>query len=159
MVLEELEDLGHALCNHSPVIGTRYRHILKILHFEIGRGLRPAESYIFNVKRFMDISDGAGVDVIIVNHTEYNDALNRFECTKARKAGEPNPWIGGKGEVEKYLTVVEECAKAWLAIGDGVRRESPTKLGANTRILGRHETSRGWFGRSHWIQDVYTCTI
>jgi metallo-beta-lactamase class B len=77
------------------------------------------ESYISNAKRLKDISDGAGADVIIVNHTEYNDALNRFERTKARKAGEPNPWIVGKGEVEKYLTVVEECAKAWLAIGEG----------------------------------------
>ena len=37
---------------------------------------------------------------------EYNDALSRFERTKARKAGEPNPWIVGKGEVQKYLTVV-----------------------------------------------------
>src|SRR5580765_3163183 len=77
------------------------------------------ESYISNAKRLKDISDGLGADVIIVNHTEYNDALNRFERTKARKAGEPNPWIVGKDEVQKYLTVVEECAKAWLAIGDG----------------------------------------
>jgi metallo-beta-lactamase class B len=77
------------------------------------------ESYISNAKRLKDISDGQGADVIIVNHTEYNDALNRLEQTKARKAGDPNPWIVGKGEVEKYLTVVEECAKAWLAIGNG----------------------------------------
>jgi hypothetical protein len=60
-----------------------------------------------------------GADIIIGNHTEYNDALNRFERTKARKAGDLNPWIVGKEEVQKYLTVVEECAKAWLAIGDG----------------------------------------
>ena len=77
------------------------------------------ESYISNAKRLKDISDGLGADVIIGNHTEYNDALNRLERTKARKAGEPNPWIVGKGEVQTYLTVVEECAKAWLAIGDG----------------------------------------
>ena len=57
--------------------------------------------------------------VIIGNHTEYNDALSRLEKTKARKAGEANPWIVGKGEVQTYLTVVEECAKSWLAIGNG----------------------------------------
>ncbi len=77
------------------------------------------ESYIANAKRFKDISDGSGADVIIGNHTEYNDALNRLERTKARKAGEPHPWIVGKREVQTYLNVVEECAKSWLAIGNG----------------------------------------
>ena len=77
------------------------------------------ESYISNARRLKDISGGLGADVIIGNHTEYNDALNRFERTKVRKPGEPNPWVVGKGEVETYLTVVEECAKSWLAIGNG----------------------------------------
>ena len=84
-----------------------------------GTSKEMLESYISNAKRLKDISDGFGADVIIGNHTEYNDALNRFERTKERKAGEPNPWIVGKEEVQKYLTVVEECAKSWLAIGDG----------------------------------------
>jgi len=77
------------------------------------------QSYISNAGRLMDIADGAGADVIIVNHTEYNDALARFERTKARKPGEPNPWVVGKAEVRTYLTVVQECGKSWLAIGDG----------------------------------------
>ena len=55
------------------------------------------ESYISNAKRLKDISDGAGADVIIGNHTEYNDALNRFERTKARKAGEPQSVDRGQG--------------------------------------------------------------
>ena len=77
------------------------------------------ESYISNSKRMKDISGGLGADVIIGNHTEYNDALNRFERTQARKQGEAHPWVVGKGEVQTYLTVVEECAKSWLAIGNG----------------------------------------
>jgi metallo-beta-lactamase class B len=77
------------------------------------------ESYISNARRLKDISDGLGADVIIGNHTEYNDALNRLERTKARKTGEAHPWVVGKGEVQTYLTVVEECAKSWLAIGNG----------------------------------------
>ncbi|HEY4363087.1 MAG TPA: MBL fold metallo-hydrolase [Bryobacteraceae bacterium] len=76
------------------------------------------ESYISNTERMKDISDGLGADVIIGNHTEYNDALHRLERTKARKEGEPHPWVVGKGEVQKYLVVVEECAKSWLAIGN-----------------------------------------
>ncbi len=78
------------------------------------------QSYISNAGRFMDIAEGAGADVIIVNHTEYNDALARFERTKARKPGDPNPWVVGKAEVRNYLSVVQECAKSWLAIGDGL---------------------------------------
>ncbi|MEO5926275.1 MAG: MBL fold metallo-hydrolase [Bryobacteraceae bacterium] len=77
------------------------------------------QSYISNANRFSDIAAGSGADVIIVNHTDYNDALARFEKTKARKDGEPNPWVVGKAEVGKYLTVVEECAKSWLAISNG----------------------------------------
>jgi metallo-beta-lactamase class B len=77
------------------------------------------QSYISNASRFKDIADGAGADVIIGNHTEYNDALARLDRTKALKAGEPNPWVVGKGEVGKYLTVVAECAKSWLAIDEG----------------------------------------
>jgi metallo-beta-lactamase class B len=77
------------------------------------------QSYISNAARFLDIANGAGADVIIGNHTIYNDALVRFERTKARKPGEPHPWVVGKAEVRKYLTVAEECAKSWLAIEDG----------------------------------------
>jgi len=77
------------------------------------------QSYISNAGRFKDIAEGSGADVIIGNHTEYNDALARFERTKARKPGEPNPWVVGKSEVLNYLTVVQECAKSWLAIDNG----------------------------------------
>ncbi len=77
------------------------------------------QSYISNAERLKDIGDGSGADVIIGNHTEFNDALNCLERTKARQAGEPHPWVVGKHEVQSYLTVVEECAKSWLAIGDG----------------------------------------
>ncbi len=76
-------------------------------------------SYISNAGRLQDIAGGAGADVIIGNHTEYNDALARLARTKERKPGEPNPWVVGKDEVAKYLTVVEECAKSWLAISNG----------------------------------------
>ena len=77
------------------------------------------QSYISNAGRLQDIAEGAGADVIIGNHTEYNDALTRFERTKARKPSEPNPWVVGKDEVRNYLTVVRECAKSWLAIDEG----------------------------------------
>jgi metallo-beta-lactamase class B len=77
------------------------------------------QSYISNAGRMQDIAGGNGADVIIGNHTEYNDALARLEQTRARQPGEPNPWVVGKTEVRNYLTVVQECAKSWLAIDNG----------------------------------------
>ena len=77
------------------------------------------QSYISSASRMKDIADGSGADVIIGNHTEYNDALALLAKANARKPGEPNPWVVGKPEVGKYLTVVQECAKSWLAIGEG----------------------------------------
>ena len=77
------------------------------------------QSYISNAGRFLDIAYGSGADVIIANHTEYNDALARFERTKERKPGEPHPWVVGKAEVRNYLVVLQECAKSWLAISEG----------------------------------------
>jgi metallo-beta-lactamase class B len=77
------------------------------------------QSYISNARRLRDIAGGLGADVIIGNHTDYNDALGRLERTKARADGAPHPWVVGKREMENYLTVVEECAKSWLAISNG----------------------------------------
>lgn len=68
------------------------------------------QSSISNANRFKDIADGADADVIIGNHTEYNDAPARLDRTEARKAGEPNPRVVGKAEVGKYPTVAAECA-------------------------------------------------
>ena len=56
---------------------------------------------------------------VLGNHTDYNDALVRLDRTKTRKDGDPNPWVVGKAEVTKYLDVVEECAKSWLAVANG----------------------------------------
>ena len=77
------------------------------------------QSYIANAGRMMDVAAGAGADILIGNHTEYNNALERLDRTKARKPGDPNPWLVGKPEVVRYLTVVQECAKSWLAIDEG----------------------------------------
>ena len=77
------------------------------------------QSYISNAGRFQDTAQGSGADVIIGNHTAYNNALERLKRTKERKPGEPHPWVVGKKEVSQYLTVVQECAKSWLAIDEG----------------------------------------
>ena len=48
--------------------------------------------------------------------------MTRSPCwrkPKRGKTGEPHPWVVGKAEVQNYLSVVQERAKSWLAIGNG----------------------------------------
>ncbi|HVV44121.1 MAG TPA: MBL fold metallo-hydrolase [Bryobacteraceae bacterium] len=77
------------------------------------------QSYISNAGRFLDIAQGAGADVIIGNHTEYNDAIAKLQQLKARLPGDPHVWVIGKEGVRKYLTVAQQCGKAYQALAEG----------------------------------------
>jgi len=77
------------------------------------------QSYISNAGRFLDIATGAGADVVIGNHTEYNDAIEKLEQLKARLPGDPHLWVIGKEGVRKYLSVAQECGKSYAALADG----------------------------------------
>lgn len=72
------------------------------------------EAYIKSAQRFRDIAVGAGADVIITNHTAFDQALAKLNTLKTRQPGDPNPYVVGKQTVQRYLTVAEECGKAML---------------------------------------------
>jgi metallo-beta-lactamase class B len=76
-------------------------------------------SYISNANRMLNVVTSTGADVIISNHTEFNDAIGKLAMLKERKPGDPNAFVVGNGEVRKYLTVAAECAKSYLAIAEG----------------------------------------
>ncbi|HLG99711.1 MAG TPA: MBL fold metallo-hydrolase [Bryobacteraceae bacterium] len=72
------------------------------------------EAYIKSAQRFRDLAVGAGADVIITNHTQFDQTLAKLDALKNRKPGDPNPYVIGKQAVQRYLTVAEECGKAML---------------------------------------------
>jgi metallo-beta-lactamase class B len=72
-------------------------------------------AYVNSAARFRDIAGGAGADVILSNHTEFDGTLPKLAALAQRKPGDPNPWVVGKDTVNRYLTVAEECGKAALA--------------------------------------------
>ena len=80
---------------------------------------RPAsfwfETYSASARRFKDITSAAGVDVLISNHTIFDGSKTKLPALKNRKPGDPNPYVIGKDSVQRYLTVVNECAQAGLA--------------------------------------------
>lgn len=88
-----------------------------------GRGYitpeRPAkfwfQSYIDSSRRFKEIAKQNGADVIIANHTIFDGSKTKLPAILARKSGQPNPYVIGEDAVQRYLTVVNECAQAGLA--------------------------------------------
>jgi len=79
---------------------------------------RTAENfriYAASAERFGDIAGKAGADAIISNHSDYDGSKQKLPALAARRAGAPNPYVVGNDAVRRYMTVAEECAKAWVA--------------------------------------------
>jgi metallo-beta-lactamase class B len=72
------------------------------------------ETYVNSAKRFRDIVGKAGVDVIISNHTNYDESKIKLPLLATRKPGDDNPYVIGKDAAQRYLTVAEQCAMAGL---------------------------------------------
>jgi len=73
------------------------------------------KTYSDSARRFKDITAKAGADVILSNHTDFDGSKAKIPALAQRKAGDPNPYVIGKDGVQRYLTVVDECAQAGLA--------------------------------------------
>jgi metallo-beta-lactamase class B len=73
------------------------------------------ETYSASATRFRDIVKAAGADALISNHTAYDGSKTKLAAVQRRKPGEPNPYVIGPERVQRYLTTVDECAKAGLS--------------------------------------------
>jgi len=80
---------------------------------------RPARfwftQYAESARRFRDLADRAGADVVLSNHTNFDGSKTRIPALRTRAAGAPHPYVVGADAVRRYLTVAEECAQAGLA--------------------------------------------
>jgi metallo-beta-lactamase class B len=72
------------------------------------------DTYRTSARRFRDIAEKAGADIILSNHTEYDGSKSKLPAVLARKAGDPHPYVIGKDGVNRYMTVAYECASAGL---------------------------------------------
>jgi len=84
--------------------------------FNFGPNRPRLAAYAQSAERFRDIAAKAGADVILSNHTQYDGTKGKLAALKTRKPGEPHPYVVGSDAVRRYLTVVDECAQAALAI-------------------------------------------
>jgi metallo-beta-lactamase class B len=70
------------------------------------------ETYIGSARTFRDVVARAGADVIISNHTIFDESKTKIPALARRQAGDPNPYVVGANAVQRYLTVAEECGRA-----------------------------------------------
>ena len=123
---------GHTLGTISSVIPVqdgRARHVAAYWGGTAFNWMRGAANYITperptrfwfatyaeSAQRFRGVASRAGADVILSNHTNFDNSKAKIPALRSRAAGAPHPYVVGKDAVQRFLTVADECAQAGLA--------------------------------------------
>jgi len=69
-------------------------------------------NYIKSAQRFAELAKQAGADVILSNHTDWDQSKVYLPILAKRTAGSPNPYVTSPENVRRYMKVAEECATA-----------------------------------------------
>jgi metallo-beta-lactamase class B len=71
------------------------------------------DEYIASQRKIAKVAAAAGASVMLSNHSEYDGAYTRARLIAApRQPGEDHPFIVGTEGVQRYFTVMAECATA-----------------------------------------------
>jgi metallo-beta-lactamase class B len=71
------------------------------------------DEYINSQKKIAKAAADAGASVILSNHSEYDGAYTKARLAGLkREVGEDNPFVVGTDGVQRYFTVMTECALA-----------------------------------------------
>jgi metallo-beta-lactamase class B len=65
--------------------------------------------------KYREIMKNEKADVLLSNHVGFDDSVRKMEALKAHKTGEPNPYVVGEDAVQRFLTILGECALATKA--------------------------------------------
>jgi metallo-beta-lactamase class B len=70
------------------------------------------DQYIASQRKMAAAAARAGASILIGNHSEYDNAYTKGLLNTIRKPGEPSPFEVGKDGVQRYFTMMAECAEA-----------------------------------------------
>jgi len=74
-------------------------------------------AYIASADRYREIVKKSGADIVLSNHTAYDNTPANVTKLATRTPADPNPYVVGNDAVLRYITTAEECAKAgYLAV-------------------------------------------
>lgn len=109
---------GHTPGTLSVLIPVRDNGVSHLAALWGGTGLNAdrasLEQYIASARRFSGIAQKAGADIMLSNHTDWDQSKVYLPQLATRKPGAPNPYVTGPSAVRQFLTVAEECATARL---------------------------------------------
>jgi metallo-beta-lactamase class B len=71
--------------------------------------------YADTTVKYRDILGRENADVLLSNHVGFDRAVAKMAALKERKPGDPNPFVVGQDSVQRFLTVLGECALATKA--------------------------------------------
>lgn len=72
-------------------------------------------SYLTSVRHYKQEAAKAGVDVIMQNHPLMYPLPEMLDRLNQRKKGEPNPFVVGKANYQKFVDVMEACTEVNIA--------------------------------------------
>jgi metallo-beta-lactamase class B len=71
--------------------------------------------YADTTAKYHDILKQENADVLLSNHVFFDAAVAKMAALKDRKPNEPNPFVVGNDSVQRFLTILGECALATKA--------------------------------------------
>jgi metallo-beta-lactamase class B len=69
------------------------------------------DTYIVSQRKMAQLAQSLGATVLMSNHSEFDNAVNKIKMVPGRKAGEPHPFELGRDAVLRYFKVLDECAQ------------------------------------------------
>jgi metallo-beta-lactamase class B len=70
--------------------------------------------------KYRDVLKQEHADMVLSNHVSFDDSIAKMAALRERKSGQPNPFVVGQDAVQRFLTILGECALATKAsIGEG----------------------------------------
>ena len=72
-------------------------------------------TYSTSVAHFKEETKKAKVEVELQNHPLMDPIQTKLDKLKARKTGEPNPFVVGQGNYQKFLDVMSGCTQVNIA--------------------------------------------
>jgi metallo-beta-lactamase class B len=73
------------------------------------------QQYVQSVAHYLDVAKKMNVDVEVQNHALFDMTPERIAALKARKSGDPNPFVVGTDRYVKFWSIVSECMQAEIA--------------------------------------------